>query len=162
MRWLRGNSLFIIVAGSDTVSVALDFLFYHLAVFPQHVKKLRAELDGVDITDNRKLQALQYLNALINETLRLYPLVPTHLLRLTPKEGLSVANRYIPGGVTVPAPLWSQARLESSYARVSEFLLERWYPDSDLMKDQRGFAPFLLGAFVSSSQCSKALLMKRD
>jgi cytochrome P450 len=146
MHWLSGDALVIIIAGSDTVSAALTFLFHHLALLPHHVQQLREELRSVDITDNRQLQQLRHLNAVINETLRLYPPVPTALLRQTPPEGLRVGERYVPGGVTISTPLWSLGRLESSYTRATEFLPERWYPGSGMIKDQSGFAPFLSGS----------------
>lgn len=145
MHYLSGDALVMIIAGSDTVAITLTFLFYHLALYPQHVKLLREELLNVNITDNRALQSLRHLNALINETLRLYPPVPTALLRQTPPDGLRIGEHYIPGGVTISTPLWSLGRLESSYTRASEFIPERWYPGSDMIKDRSGYAPFLTG-----------------
>ncbi|KAF2243918.1 cytochrome P450 monooxygenase-like protein, partial [Trematosphaeria pertusa] len=144
--WLGGDAMVIIIAGSDTVSIALAFLFYHLALLPVHIAKLRDELSGVDITDNNTLQGLPHLNALINETLRLYPPVPSAPLRQTPPEGLRIGEKFIPGNVVISTPLWSLGRLESSYVRASEFLPERWYKGSDMIKDARGFAPFSSGA----------------
>ncbi|KAF2680749.1 putative benzoate 4-monooxygenase cytochrome P450 [Lentithecium fluviatile CBS 122367] len=128
MHWLSGDAMVIIIAGSDTVSATLTLLFYHLALLPEHVQKLRKELMNVDMTDNRKLQPLPHRNALINETLRLF-----------------LGGRRIPGGATISTPLWSQEHLESSFTRASEFIPERWYPGSGMIKDQQGFAPFLLG-----------------
>lgn len=145
MYYLNGDAMVVIIAGSDTVSIALSFLFYHLALLPTHVTKLRDELKGVDITENRALQSLVHLNALINETLRLYPPVITGPLRQTPPEGLQIGEDFIPGNVTISAPLWILGRLESSYERASEFLPERWYQGSGMIKDARGFAPFLSG-----------------
>jgi tryprostatin B 6-hydroxylase len=144
--WLGGDAMVIIIAGSDTVSIALTFLLYHLALLPEHVAKLREELAAVDVTDNTALQKLTHLNALINETLRLYPPVPSAPLRQTPAEGLRIGEAFIPGHATVSTPLWSLGRLESSYARASEFLPERWYKNSDMIHDVRGFAPFSSGA----------------
>lgn len=146
MHYLGGDAMVIIIAGSDTVSIALTFLFYNLALKPEHVSKLREELKGVDITNNRALQSLAHLNALINETLRLYPPVVTAPLRQTPPEGLKIDDRYIPGNVTISTPLWSLGRLESSYERATEFLPERWYSSSNLIKDTQGYAPFASGA----------------
>lgn len=146
MHYLGGDAMVIIIAGSDTVSIALTFLFYHLTLLPEHVAKLRKELEGVDIAENRALQSLVHLNALINETLRLYPPVLTAPLRQTPAEGLKIGERYVPGKVTISTPLWSLGRLESSYERATEFLPERWYASSGLIKDAQGYAPFLSGA----------------
>ncbi|KAF2867502.1 cytochrome P450 [Massariosphaeria phaeospora] len=147
VHWVCGDALVMIVAGSVTVAATLTFLFCHLALLPQHAQTLRGELANIDIADNRVLQPLPYLNALINETLRLYPPVPTALLRQTPPEGIPFGDRRVPGGVTVSTPLWSLGRLESSYVRAKEFLPERWYAGSELVRDQRGFAPFLSGAY---------------
>jgi cytochrome P450 len=120
MHCLRGDALVIMIAGSDTVSAALTSLFHRLALLPHHVQKLRGELANVDITDNSKLQQLRHLNAVISESLRLYPPVSTALLRQTPPEGLQIGERSVPGGVTLSTPLWSLGRLESSYTRASE------------------------------------------
>lgn len=145
MHYLGGDAMVVIIAGSDTVSIAMSFLFYHLALIPEHVSKLREELKGVNITENRELQSLKHLNALINETLRLFPPVPTAPLRQTPPEGLQIGEDFIPGDATISTPLYILGRLESSYERASEFLPERWYDGSNMIKDMRGFAPFLSG-----------------
>ncbi|ORY04755.1 putative benzoate 4-monooxygenase cytochrome P450 [Clohesyomyces aquaticus] len=145
MHWLVGDAVTMIVAGSDTVSITLTFLFYNLALFPDCVSKLRKELTGVDIADNRALQSLPYLSALINETLRIHPPAPTSPLRLTPPEGLQIGPYFIPGGVTISVPAQNLGRLETSYTKAHEFIPERWLPGSDMIKDRSGFAPFLLG-----------------
>jgi cytochrome P450 len=119
MHCLRSDALVIIIAGSDTVSTALTSLFHRLALLPHHVQKLREELANVDITDNSKLQQFRHLNAVISESLRLYP-ASTALLRQTPPEGLQIGERWVPGGVTLSTPLRSLGRLESSYTRASE------------------------------------------
>ena len=90
---------------SETVSAALIFIFHYLARDPAQVEKLRLELDTLEKKfDNKTLQALPFLNAVIHETLRLHPPVPSGLLRETPPEGIVVAGRYIPGTTTVVAP----------------------------------------------------------
>lgn len=42
--WLVGDSMLIVVAGSDTTTTALAFACYYLAKDPSQVKRLRAEL----------------------------------------------------------------------------------------------------------------------
>ena len=108
LRWLSGDTRLVIVAGSDTTSSALTHIFYHLA------SKLRAELDPIYTpgleTEVRDIQDAKYLNGVINEALRLHPLVPSGLLSQTPPEGAMVGNSFIPGGITVSAPTWSMGR----------------------------------------------------
>ena len=126
MRWLRRDACVIVIAGSDTVSITLTFLFYYLAHMPQQVDKLRAELQTIDSATNfQALRSLRHLNAVINETLRLLPSIPTAPLRKTPREGIIVGGKYIPGEANISAPLYSLGRLESSYIRPKEFIPER-------------------------------------
>lgn len=87
------------------MSAALIFIFHYLARDPHQVTKLRAEIDSLaGDYSNRDLQDLPHLNAVINETLRLHPPVPSGLLRQTPPEGIVVAGQFIPGNTTVVAP----------------------------------------------------------
>jgi cytochrome P450 len=46
------------------------------------------------------LEKLPFLNAVIREVLRLYPPIPSPLGRVTPSDGTTLGNYYIPGGVS--------------------------------------------------------------
>ena len=86
-------------------------IFYHLAKHPEHAAKLRDELKTTrSIDDTNELQSLNHLNAVITETLRLYPGVPAGAPRDTPREGLTIAGKHIPGNVSVIAPCYSIGR----------------------------------------------------
>ncbi|KAJ2985385.1 hypothetical protein NUW58_g5558 [Xylaria curta] len=145
--WLEGDASTVIVAGSGTVSVVITFLFYQLARDHSQQDKLFEEIKDVDIYDRGQLQNCSYLTAFINETMRLYPPVPTGGNRTTPPSGITINDKYIPGGVTIVAPRYSIQRLESSYVKADQFIPERWTTQPDLVKDDRGFSPFSLGKF---------------
>jgi cytochrome P450 len=115
--WLSGDSRLIIVAGSDTISTTLTHAFYHLAKDPTQVAKLRAELKSLVKSekdfDVKDVRDAKHLNAIINETLRLNPPVPSGLYRLTPPEGIMVGETYIPGDVTVITPNYTLGKCQS-------------------------------------------------
>ncbi|KXN90423.1 Cytochrome P450 67 [Leucoagaricus sp. SymC.cos] len=79
------NSILAIIAGSDTTASVLSNAFYYLMLHPQYLMRLQAEINGAyagsDFIDADSLTNLNYLNAVINETLRLQPAVPTYLNR---------------------------------------------------------------------------------
>lgn len=113
-QWLTGDSRILIVAGSDAVASSLVFAFYYLAQDPRHTDAIRSELANVDAESGWDASALQtqapYLNAFIAEVLRLWPANPSGVLRQTPKEGLMINDRFVPGDVTVCTPFWALHR----------------------------------------------------
>lgn len=109
--WLTGDSRLIIVAGSDTTAATLTHLCYHLAKEPNHIDHLRNEIEslGGDL-QAPKLLTLKHLNGAINEALRLHPPVPGGVSRVTPPEGITIGDTYIPGRVNVLAPSYTLFR----------------------------------------------------
>lgn len=79
-------------AGSDTTATAISNAMYYLISHPTTFSRLRAELDQASETptaydqpiDPGKLVDLKYLQAVINETLRLQPAVPNGVPRISP------------------------------------------------------------------------------
>ena len=94
----------------------MTHLFYHLAREASEVHKLRQEISSKigasGQIDNTNLQHLDHLNAVIDETLRLHPPVPTAIPRLTPPEGIQIGETYVPGNVTVWCPPYVMGRSE--------------------------------------------------
>ncbi|KAJ6548741.1 cytochrome P450 [Mycena capillaripes] len=71
---LVAQTSMIIHAGTDTTSSALNRIIHLLALHPEVQAKLRAELMGIkEPLSHDELVALPYLDAVIRETLRLYP-----------------------------------------------------------------------------------------
>jgi cytochrome P450 len=94
-----------IIAGSDTTGTALSNAMVYLISRPECFARLRAELDAaagegaaydVEIAPER-LVKLEYLQAIINETLRLMPAIPNGVHRMPPPDGgpVLVAGQYV-------------------------------------------------------------------
>lgn len=71
------------------------------------MEKIHAELTGVDPLDLTAVSAMPHLNAIISESMRLYPVIPTIVSRTTPPQGVMIGDTYIPGDVKVVAPRWT-------------------------------------------------------
>jgi cytochrome P450 len=99
-------------AGSDTTSITLSAILYHLNKNPEALRKLRAELDGASregrISDPitfKEAQELPYLQAVIKEGLRIHPATGFTMPRVVPKGGREIMGRDFPGGVSLhPTP----------------------------------------------------------
>lgn len=101
---------------SDTTATTLSAAMFELAQHPRHIELLRQELmphmDPSGEVFNDKIANLKHLNAVINETLRLHPPVPTALQRKTPPEGMAIDETFIPGNTTVICPQYVLGRSE--------------------------------------------------
>lgn len=109
---MHGNSELLMIAGTETTSTWLAGLVYLLLRNPDKMARLRAEIDsaaaaaadtnGAYPLPFDRLAPLPYLNACLDEALRLYPPAPLSQLRIvTQPEGRDVMGRWVPPGVRV-------------------------------------------------------------
>lgn len=73
--------------GVDTTSIALTYISYHLAKYPEYREKLAKELSNYkEIDELRSIEheKLPMLNAVIREVLRLYPPIPSAITIFQP------------------------------------------------------------------------------
>nr|XP_036579748.1 cytochrome p450 [Colletotrichum truncatum]KAF6787428.1 cytochrome p450 [Colletotrichum truncatum] len=114
---LYGDAYLIIVAGSDTTAASLTCLFFELAQKPEAYKRLREEIDEYfhehPEPEHSALSKLPYLQACIDEALRLHPPVPSGVQRMTPPEGLEIDGTFIPGNTIIQVPTYTMFRGES-------------------------------------------------
>jgi len=77
---MTAQAFVFFLAGFDSISTAMCFMTYHIGVDPNVQNKLREEIDDVLRRTNGKptyeaINRMKYLDAVINESLRLYPFV---------------------------------------------------------------------------------------
>ncbi|KAK4447358.1 Tryprostatin B 6-hydroxylase [Podospora aff. communis PSN243] len=148
---LYSDAALILVGATDTIAVVLSYAFYHLAKHPEHQEKLHEEVSAVfgktipgEFTQ-ADLANLEFLEAVINETMRLDNPVCNNGNRTTPPEGIMVEGIWIPGGVSVRVPGYGLHRSERAFVRPDDFILERWTSKPEYILDRSAFFPFLVG-----------------
>ena len=95
---------------------------------PSKLKHLTAEVRKKFNADSEinsdSTNSLPYLNAVIEEALRLYPPVPFNLQRISP--GAVVDGNYVPEGVVVGTTPWATQHSPKYFHDAEKFHPERW------------------------------------
>ncbi|KAI0077212.1 cytochrome P450 [Panus rudis PR-1116 ss-1] len=151
-----------IIAGSDTTSSVLCNIFYLLLSHSDVLEKLQNEIDHyyppqTDSLDSTHYSQMLYLEAVINEALRLYPAVLSGSQRapIPGSGGKLVGQYYIPEGTNVRIHFYSVHRdPRNFYPYPESFWPERWLiaaghlptPD-DFVHNTAAFIPFSFGPY---------------
>jgi cytochrome P450 len=100
---MHSNGALFMLAGTETTATSLCGLTYYLLKNPTKLarlqKEIRATFSSLDDMHITELAQLPYLQACIDEGLRIYPPVSIGLHRNTPRGGAMVAGHWVPGGV---------------------------------------------------------------
>jgi cytochrome P450 len=98
----------IMMAGAVTTATFLSGVLYYLCHNLQAMHKLQHELRStfasLDAINSKELIDCKYLNAVVEEGLRIYPPAgAAHLSRIVPKGGCQISGKFIPEGVSRPS-----------------------------------------------------------
>ncbi|XP_032728516.1 cytochrome P450 3A12-like isoform X2 [Lontra canadensis] len=125
---LVAQSMTFLFAGYETTSTALSFLAYELATHPDVQQKLQEEIDS---TFPKKapptydgLVQMEYLDMMLNETLRLHP-IGGRLERVCKKD-VEISGVFIPKGTVVMVPVFTLHRDQDLWPEPEEFRPERF------------------------------------
>ncbi|BEI85721.1 hypothetical protein CcaverHIS002_0600080 [Cutaneotrichosporon cavernicola] len=139
----------IVVAGSDTTSSLLTWFWYYSTKYPQTYKALRSELSTLSsdqLTDTTTLSKLPYLNAALNETMRMQPAVPGGLRRLVPPGGIDIEGHYIPEGTVLSVPAYAIQHDPRWWGEDCDtYRPERWLDTTDKY-NKSAYLPFSYGS----------------
>lgn len=111
----------LIVAGTDTTSTTLTYLVWAVLSQPKLQQELETEVAALDeIYGDTDLERLPLLNAVIEETLRLYGAAPAGLPRAVPPGGVTIDDQVIPAGTTVTTQAYTFHRDPNLFPRPLE------------------------------------------
>lgn len=109
------------IAGTDTTSISLTFMVWVILSRPELQHQLEEEVATLpdDFTDTQ-VEELRLLNAVINESMRLWSPSQGTFPRCSPRDGMDLGGYYIPAGVTVGSQSYTVHRLESLFKNANE------------------------------------------
>lgn len=98
------NASVMVLAGSETTATLLSGTTFLLCKHPEVLKKLNQEIRSAftseDEIDLLSVSKLDYLLAVLDEAMRIYPPAPSTGARVVPKQGTMVMDKWVPGGVS--------------------------------------------------------------
>lgn len=147
---LASNASLLIAAGSETTATALSAATYYLGLNPETFAKLAAEVRSVFCSEKEitltNVQHLSYLQAVIDEAMRLFPSAPGTQPRIISPGGDTIVGRYVPEGTVVGVWQWVNHHNPAHFRDPESFLPERWLGDARFESDKRdAFMPFSIG-----------------
>jgi cytochrome P450 len=146
---VRDEAITMLLAGSETTSTLLSWVFHVLAQRPDLEARLHAEVDEVlgDEPDGpltfEQLGRLGYTRRLVTETLRLYP--PAWLITRRTNEPVTLGRFALPAGANVMFAQYSLHRDPAYYADPEVFDPDRWLPERAKGVPRPAFVPFGAG-----------------
>ncbi|KAF1989205.1 cytochrome P450 [Aulographum hederae CBS 113979] len=128
---LMDQLLTFLAAGHETTANTFTWVVHVLARDPVLQTRLRKEIQGAmpggvpngDLAT--VLESLPYLNGVINETLRMFPVVP--LTRRTAIRDSRIGDLHVPKGTPIEISIWSIHRSPQIWGEgADKFVPERW------------------------------------
>ena len=145
-----------VFGGAETTTSSIRAALYFLMKNPTAMTKLQQEIDQTchehswpsDVPVALDLaKSMEYLQAVIYESMRLFPANGLPLSRVSPPEGLEIHRYYFPPGVQLTVYSWALHRNKRLFGEdAAEFKPERWL-DKDRSQDlHRRFFSFGYGS----------------
>lgn len=145
---IRDQLLTMLIAGHDTSTALLAWALYLLGSHPQAMWQAREEVDAVlgtarEAPSLEQLNRLDFLEKVINETLRLYP--PIHIGNRIAARDLVYQGYGIPIGTRVVYSIYLTHRQEQYWPEPEKFNPQRFSPEQARQRPHYTFVPFGAG-----------------
>ncbi|KAJ1922950.1 hypothetical protein IWQ60_006183 [Tieghemiomyces parasiticus] len=143
VRELVPELFFMLAAGYDTAGNTLGFMFWQLFVHPGIHARAREEVrsnypdPNVSLSLHMIQTTLPYVEALVYETMRCFPSLPSRLPRILTGPGKAVGDYFIPSGTSIHTPIYSLHRNPDNWEEPDRFMPERFLgAKGELLKKQ--------------------------
>ncbi|KAK1898421.1 Cytochrome P450 3A30 [Dissostichus eleginoides] len=144
---ILSQAMIFIIAGYETSSSTLGFVAYTLATHPEIQKILQEEIDETlpekDRPTYEAAMQMEYLEMVINETMRLYP-IANRLERMA-KSSVEINGVTIPKGTVIMVPIYTLHRDPDLWSEPEAFKPERFRKENKANIDPYAFLPFGAG-----------------
>ncbi|MBV6626588.1 MAG: cytochrome P450 [Rivularia sp. (in: Bacteria)] len=123
---LSDELITLLTAGHETTATALAWALYLIHKYPQVREKLLEELDSLDENyDFSTINKLPYLNAVCNETLRIYPVAILQFQRRV-ETSVSLCGHDLEPGTLLYGSVYLTHQREDLYPEPKKFKPERF------------------------------------
>lgn len=148
------NAFSLSIAGSESTATLLSGATFYLLknrhMYATLIKEIRTAFKSDNEITLASTNNLAYLEAVLSESLRLYPPVAGTLPRQVPPGGETIDGAYVPAGTSVGVNHFSCYHHPQNFYRAEDFLPERWLPEirdaAPFEKDNRAcMQPFSFG-----------------
>jgi unspecific monooxygenase len=125
---IRDELIVMLMAGHETTGTALSWAFERILSLPEIETRIREELEattGSSRLNAAQLQRLEYLDAVVKESLRIRPIMPVGGARLV-KSPVEIGGHVVPPGAILVNAMYLLHRRPDIYPSPDEFRPERF------------------------------------
>ncbi|XP_072745744.1 cytochrome P450 4C1-like [Anoplolepis gracilipes] len=148
---IHDNMITMLIAGTDTSAITVNFVVLMLANFPTIQEKAYKELWKIYGTKSPQstpikyedLQYMDYLDRVIKETLRIFPTVPLFSRQLT--EDLKMGEVILPKKANIVIDILTVHRNEKYWPNPLIFNPDRFLPEKTGTSYSNYYMPFSMG-----------------
>ncbi|PON50162.1 Cytochrome P450, E-class, group I [Parasponia andersonii] len=121
----------MIFRGTDTVAILLEWILARMILHPEIQSKAQSEIDAVvggthrGVSDS-DLPKLNYLQAIVRETLRLHPPGPLLSWARLSIQDTHIGQHFIPAGTTAVVNMWAITHDDRIWPEPNQFNPERF------------------------------------
>jgi len=133
------------------LSAALFYLLANPLMLDILTNEIRSSFERDEDISMPRLGTLQYLSAVIDETMRMTPPLPSALPRVTLKGGEIIDGHHIPNGIDVGVPAYAIHHNETYFPDSYKFSPDRWLTHAGVddvnPNNKKAYVPFSSGPF---------------